>query len=77
MNTIYFVAGASGSGKSVILNDLKRLLGDDSWDGLIFERWDTLDSWNSLANITILDITQLSVAQVAEAVKNWIDLRRD
>ncbi len=29
MKTIYFVAGASGSGKSSIINDLKQLLGND------------------------------------------------
>ena len=28
MNTIYFVAGASGSGKTAIMPDLKKMLGD-------------------------------------------------
>ncbi len=48
-------------------------LTDNSWQDLCFDRWDTLDNWNSLATVKILDTTGLSIAQVASAVKQWID----
>lgn len=50
----------------------QNVLKDDCWDGLDFATWDTHNSWSSLANVTLLDTTQLSIIEVAEAVAAWI-----
>ncbi|MEN8237316.1 MAG: hypothetical protein ABFQ95_07245 [Pseudomonadota bacterium] len=45
---------------------------DNAWSGLDFSQWENLDSWKSLANVTTLDTTDMSIAQVVKALVNWI-----
>lgn len=45
---------------------------DTCWDRLDFSTWERLKEWNSLANITILDTTTLSIHEVSASIGEWI-----
>jgi len=51
---------------------MQHVLKEDSWQGLDFRQWDTLESWDSKANIKHLDTTEFSINQVAESISVWI-----
>ncbi|MEN8237206.1 MAG: hypothetical protein ABFQ95_06675 [Pseudomonadota bacterium] len=44
----------------------------NAWSGLDFSRWDNLDSWKSLAKVTTLDTTDMSIVQVVMGLVDWI-----
>jgi len=51
----------------------QHIIKNDSWHNMQFDRWEKLDTWNSLASIKIIDTTGLSIQQVASQVRNWIE----
>ncbi|MFS8506940.1 MAG: AAA family ATPase [Candidatus Babeliales bacterium] len=50
----------------------QHVLKEDCWKGLDFSAWDKLTSWESKANVKILNTTDLSITESAHAVANWI-----
>lgn len=51
---------------------VQHVIKDDCWDGLVFSRWDQLNHWDSLADVTLLDTTALSIPEVSASVAEWI-----
>jgi hypothetical protein len=60
---LYFIGGASGSGKTAVMPYLKELLGG---------RLSVLKSYEEVANIKILDTTNLNLHEVVQGVAGWI-----
>ena len=50
----------------------QHVIKDECWDGLDFTRWDQLDNWSSLADVKLLDTTNVPIINVAENVARWI-----
>jgi hypothetical protein len=52
---------------------MQHVLKEDCWPGLDFTIWDQLENWDHRTIIKVLDVTKLSINQVAESVANWIN----
>lgn len=50
----------------------QHVLKEDCWKNLDFSSWDTLQSWDSLAHVRLIDTTKLSVSEVAATVARLI-----
>jgi hypothetical protein len=44
----------------------QRVIKDSCWSGMDFSGWDTLHSWNEVANVRIIDTSSMSIAEVAK-----------
>src|SRR3546814_19819454 len=42
----------------------QHVIKDGCWDGLDFAKWDHLNNWSSLADVKLLDTTNLSILNV-------------
>lgn len=45
---------------------------DNSWEKLNFEYLDNIKYWNTLANVTVIDTTLLSIQAVSDSIIDWI-----
>lgn len=50
----------------------KNVIQNNAWSGLDFSRWQTLENWSSVANVTILETTDMGIDQVVMALVDWI-----
>jgi hypothetical protein len=44
----------------------QRIIKDDCWEDLSFDRWDLLSSWKTLTKIEIIDTTSMTIDNVAQ-----------
>lgn len=51
---------------------MQHVLKENYWTGLVFDAWDKFTSWDSKANVKIIDTTDLDLNAVAIKVTNWI-----
>lgn len=51
---------------------VQHVLKENCWGELDFSVWDQLESWENIANVEILDTTELSINKVAESVSVWV-----
>ena len=45
---------------------------NNAWSGLDFSTWAKLDNWDTLAEIKVIDTTDLDLTQTSNQLKNWI-----